>query len=112
MEKKNNESIESREINKSRIVIDNEYGRYKEGGINRYAIFVDQMELWSEENILIIEEKEKEKIDSLIISQRDNSEKPNVLVKRYDNFCCISFHCLNKSVLGEKYEDSKNYMIK
>jgi hypothetical protein len=93
-------------------VNETEIEKYKEGGINRYAIFVDPLELWSQENLLVLEDNNNEDIDSLVISQKENNIKPNVLVRKYNNFYPLSCHGLNKSLLGDLYIKDKKYMIR
>ena len=93
-------------------LVDNEYGRYIRGGINRYALFpgnyVTHVEktnrfsltddiinglLRTKDTILI--QYENEELDTIM---------PDLLVKEYESFVPISYHMLNKSILGDKYE--------
>ena len=95
--------------------IDNENGRYIKGGINRYALFpgnyMSHIEktnrfsltddiinglLGSKDTIVI--QYENECIETLL---------PNLLVKEYESFCPISYHILDKSILGDKYDIDK-----
>lgn len=99
------------DINNNKLV-DNEYGRYVRGGINRYALFpgnyVTHVEktnrfsltddiinglLGTKDTILI--QYENEELDTIM---------PDLLVKEYESFVPISYHMLNKSILGDKYE--------
>jgi hypothetical protein len=101
--------------------IDNEYGRYKLGGINRYALFPENYSMYSETN------KKLSLTDDDIHSQFANNQciiiqyinddletiMPDVLVKEYDSAFPISYHLLDKRLLGDKYEieNQDNYMI-
>ena len=101
--------------------IDNEYGRYKLGGINRYALFPENYSMYSETN------KKLSLTDDDIHSQFANNQciiiqyinddletvMPDVLVKEYESAFPISYHLLDKRLLGEKYEieNQDNYMI-
>ena len=90
---------------------DNEYSRYIMGGINRYALFPGNYSthiektnrfsltddiingfLSSKDTIVI--QYENEELDTIL---------PDLLVKEYDSFLPISYHLLNKSILGDKY---------
>ncbi len=101
----------------NRVLIDNEYGRYIKGGINRYALF-------SEGRIYIEPNREFGLTDTdmellypepvvIICYLNDHEIKPDILVKVYDNFASLSYHILDKGLLGEMYicENNKKYMI-
>ncbi len=102
-------------------IIDNEYGRYIKGGINRYALFPENYIVHNElgrsfsltdddintkfgKNGCIIIQYEDEDLDTLL---------PDILAKEYEASYPISYHMLNKSILGDKYEIEKQdkYMI-
>jgi hypothetical protein len=93
-------------------LIDNELkdGRYVKGGINRYALFIDHHEIYNDVNnrinTLELEQMldETYNIANCIIVNTNNV--PRILVKEYELFQPLSFHSLNKDILGEKY-DSK-----
>ena len=98
-----------------RLIIDNEYGRYIRGGINRYALFIENPDIILEEdNDLNNNINGDDNIDekkSCIFIGYDTSNKilPDVLVKDYNMFFPLSFHELDKKVLDLKYsEDKKN----
>ena len=96
-------------------LIDNEYGRYIKGGINRYALFP--------ENYIVHNELSKSfsltdddinitfgKNGCIIIQYEDDDLEtllPDLLAKEYEMAFPISYHVLNKSILGDKYEIDK-----
>ena len=101
----------------NRILVENEYGRYICGGINRYALF-------PEGKIYIETNKEFSLTDNdittvyqepviIICYSGEHDIKPDILVKDYDYFVSLSYHILDKTLLGEKYiyENNKTYMI-
>jgi len=99
------------EDNKKSLV-DNEYGRYIRGGINRYALFAGNYvthiektnkfsltddiinDIFGEKDTIVIQ-YENEGVDTIL---------PDLLVKNYESYTPISYHMLNKSILGEKYD--------
>jgi hypothetical protein len=102
-------------------LIDNGNGRYIKGGINRYALFpgnymshIEKTKQFSlTDDIIngllgtkdtIVIQYENEDIDTIL---------PDLLVKSYESFCPISYHILNKNILGNNYEiDKQNqYMV-
>jgi len=94
-------------------LIDNELrdGRYIKGGINRYALFIDDHEICNDNkkhytNTLELEQMLEETYNTAncIILHTNNVSR--ILVKEYELFQPLSFHSLNKDILGEKY-DSK-----
>ena len=113
------ESESESETTKS--IVDNDFGRYIRGGINRYALFPGNYAthiettnrfsltddiingLLGEKNTIVIQ-YENEELDTIL---------PDLLVKEYEMFTPISYHMLNKSMLGEKYEveNQDKYMI-
>jgi len=106
---------------KTKPIVDNEFGRYHIGGINRYALFpgnyVTHIEktnrfsltddiingLLGEKDTIVIQ-YENEELDTIL---------PDLLVKEYESVTPISYHILNKSILGEKYEveNQDKYMV-
>jgi hypothetical protein len=102
-------------------LVDNEYGRYIRGGINRYALFPENYMVYTEPtktlsltdddiNIkfgvhkCIIIQYEEEDIDTIL---------PDILIKEYESAYPISYHMLAKGILGDKYEidQQDKYMI-
>ena len=99
-----------------RVIIENEYGKFINGGINRYALFVEGKIYVEpgEELVLNDETIESQYPDPcLIIGFLDkNINKPNIQVKNYNSFFPLSYHDLNKNLLGEKYSDNKCSLYK
>lgn len=100
-----------------RRLIENDSMKYINGAINRYALFV-------EGKIYVESEKEfsltDEKIENLypepciiICYSGEYNIKPDMLVKNYESFVCLSYHRLNKNLLDECFIESskKQYMI-
>ena len=98
--------------NETNSLTDNEYGRYIRGGINRYALFPENYSIHIEktnrfsltDDIIngflsskdtIVIQYENEELDTIL---------PDLLVKEYESFLPISYHMLNKNILGDKYE--------
>lgn len=100
-----------------RLVVDNEYGKYIQGGINRYALFSEgKIYLENEEEFSLTDEKIMDEIEDpcVIICYTGNHKiKPDILVKNYENFVPLSYHKLNTVLLDEKFIDLKKnlYMI-
>ena len=107
--------------NVTNSLTDNEYGRYIRGGINRYALFPENYSIHIEktnrfsltDDIIngflaskdtIVIQYENEELDTIL---------PDLLVKEYDSFLPISYHMLNKNILGDKYEidDQDKYSV-
>jgi len=113
----------SKTIDTEREFIDNMYGKYIKGSINRYAIFFENPMIYvlddSLEDTYTIEFEEmiSETYESEIIiienQEMNNNVNSNILVKEYELFQPLSFHCLDKDVLGEKYDikTKSTYMI-
>jgi hypothetical protein len=95
-------------------LIDNESrdGRYVKGGINRYALFIEHPEIYNDDtnnnptNELEIEQMLYETYNTSNCIIVNTNKVPRILVKDYELFQPLSFHSLNKDILGEKY-DSK-----
>jgi hypothetical protein len=102
-------------------LVDNEYGRYIQGGINRYAFFPGNYILHTESsNMFSLTDTEVcsklERNDCIVIHYMEDTLDnmlPDILVKEYGLAFPISYHMLNKSILGDKYEIDKQdkYMI-
>jgi hypothetical protein len=101
--------------------IDNKYGRYEKGGINRYALFPENYIMYNESNktLSLTDDDINTQFtnNQCIIIQYLNDEldtiMPDILVKEYESAFPISYHMLHKSLLGDKYEVEKQdkYMI-
>jgi len=102
-------------------LIDNEYGRYIRGGINRYALFPENYIMYIESNktLSLTDEDINIKFEGnkCIIIQYEDADidtiLPDILTKEYELAYPISYHILQKSILGDKYEIDKQdkYMI-
>ena len=94
-----------------RLIIDNEYGRYIEGGINRYALFVEgKFYLEGEDEFSLSDEiikNEYEESCVIICYTGKHKIKPDILVKNYENFIPLSYHKLNKVFLYDKFIEEK-----
>lgn len=99
------------------LLTENEYGRYINGGINRFALF-------NEGNFYIENNREfglsDETIDTMypepsitICYLNSHEKKRDMLVKCSDSFASLSFHQMEKSTLDDKYIDTNKikYMI-
>ena len=100
-----------------RLVVDNEYGRYITGGINRHAVFIEgNIHIESGSEFLLndnyIESSYPEPTINICYSG-DHQTRPDILVKSYENFSSLSYHSLNKLVLDDSYIEinSNKYMI-
>ena len=102
-------------------LVDNEYGRYIKGGINRYAFFPGNYLIHTEtSNTLSLTDaninEKLERNNCIVIHYMENTLDnllPDILVKEYEMAFPISYHMLNKSILGDKYEidNQGKYMI-
>jgi hypothetical protein len=100
-----------------RKIVDNNSNKYISGCINRYALFV-------EGKIYLEKGKEFELTDDIIESlypepciiicySGEHITKPDMLVKNYESFVSLSYHKLDRRLLGEHFieENKKQYMI-
>lgn len=102
-------------------LVDNEYGRYIQGGINRYAFFPENYALHTEcTNMFSLTDAEVsaklENNSCIVIHYMEDTLDnmfPDILVKEYESAFPISYHMLNKGILGAKYEidNQDKYMI-
>jgi hypothetical protein len=104
--------------NSGELLVDNEYGRYIKGGINRYAIFPTYdttVHIEETDVATITDENITNYEDTIFISFKTGktNNNPNVLVKEFGSFMPLSFHTLDKRILDIKYEIDKidMYMI-
>ena len=100
-----------------RLIVENDYGRYIMGGINRYALFMET-QYFIEDNKLpekMNELKNEEMTLGIFSYSYDNLTLPNLLVQTDDTnvFVSLSYHKLDKTTLGEQYsqENKSKYMI-
>jgi hypothetical protein len=100
-----------------RLLIDNEYGRYVTGGINRFALFIEGNFHLEPESEFMLTDQEIEKMypESCIIIAYSglHNLNPDILVKNNDSFVPLSYHKLNKETLNDKFvpEKKSQYMI-
>lgn len=104
-----------------KMLVDNEYGRYIQGGINRYAFFPGNYVIHTEcSNMFSLTDAEVsaklENNSCIVIHYMEDTLDnllPDILVKEYESAFPISYHMLNKSTLGDKYEieNQDKYMI-
>jgi hypothetical protein len=100
-------------------IVENEYGRYINGGINRFALFIEgklHIEQGTEFSLDddLIERLYPEPTITISYSDIHNcNTRPDILVKKYDSFASLSYHVLNKRLLDDKYVETNNskYMI-
>ena len=102
-------------------LVDNEYGRYIQGGINRYAFFPGNYILHTESsNMFSLTDDDintkLERNDCIVIHYMEDTLDnllPDILVKEYGSAFPISYHMVNKGILGDKYEinNQDKYMI-
>lgn len=101
-------------------LIENELrdGRYVKGGINRYALFIEHPEIYNDNNdnytnSLELEQMLDETYNTANCIIVNSNKVLSILVKEYELFQPLSFHSLNKDILGEKYDSKMGnlYMI-
>lgn len=102
-------------------LVDNEYGRYINGGINRYALFPENYSVYNESSAQFSLSDEDINIQfghkkCILIQYNDETLDnilPDILVKEYESAYPISYHMLDKGILGDKYEidNQDKYMI-
>jgi hypothetical protein len=97
--------------NAGTLLVENNYGRYISGGINRYAVFLENYGNYIEREVCLsltdedIETKFKNNDSIMIQYLNENMNiQPDILVKSYDSFYSLTSHKLNKGILGEKYD--------
>lgn len=86
-----------------RLLVDNDFGRYKNVGVNRYAIFNEVPSVvYVNNQTLDIDDCNNN--DCIIVLKDDNCT--NVLIKKYELYADLSFHKLSKKTLGEKCDNN------
>jgi hypothetical protein len=100
-----------------RLIVENDYGMYIKGGINRYALFIEgQIYIETQRDFQLSDEciNEMYPEPSIIICYSNVYEhKRDILVKKYESFASLSFHQLNKDLLDDRYiyTNKNKYMI-
>jgi hypothetical protein len=129
-----------------KLLTDNSKGRYKSGGIIRFALFMDKTKVIQNHLLDGIDESEikKERLldelldvqyerltmrisdhdgnwsknyDSVVLGniELDNGVKvknaPIIVLKEYDQQIPLSYHYIDKSFLGEIFDNNGNYYI-
>ena len=95
-----------------KIIVENDYGRYIRGGINRYALFTEGKNYIEPEREFSLTDVEIESSypepTIMICYSSVHDIKPDLLVKNYENFVSLSFHTINKSSLDDRYIKANN----
>lgn len=100
-----------------RILVENDSMKYINGTINRYALFVEgKIYVESGKEFSLTDEQIEQLYPEpciIICYSSEHNIKPDMLVKNYDSFVCLSYHKLNKKLLDDCFiESNKNqYMI-
>ena len=94
-----------------RLLVDNDYGRYINGGIVRYALFTEGKVHIEPQNTFSLSDDIINTLypeSCIIIGYSGEHEiKSDVLVKEYNSFMPLSYHRLDKRELGDKYDQKK-----
>jgi hypothetical protein len=100
-----------------KLIVENDYGRYVNGGINRYALFIEGKMYLERGTEFLLNDKyivENYQEPTIVICYSSVHDiRPDILVKNYEQFASLSFHSLNKGLLDDKYIEINNgkYMI-
>lgn len=101
----------------NRIVTEDNSNKYIVGGINRYALFIEgKLYLENEKDFSLTDDIiEKSYNDPCIIIcyTGEHNINPDILVKKNESFISLSYHTLDKDLLGNYYTETKKkeYMI-
>ena len=101
----------------NRKLTENNSMKYINGTINRYSLFVEGKIYVEDGNEFSLTDEIIENLYPepciIICYSGEHTIKPDMLVKNYESFVCLSYHKLNKHLLDECFiETSKNkYMI-
>lgn len=115
-----NKPIKIEEINENKnnegLCVENIWGRYVNGGICRYAVFIENAMIYYEDNdTLSLDENQIDNCiqDTIIVSYRDQTIiEPDLIVKNELTHMPLTCHMLDKETLGEKYDfTNKKFMI-
>jgi hypothetical protein len=100
-----------------RILVNINSNKYIIGCINRYALFVEGKIYFENSNEFMLSDDVIENIYPepciIIAYSSEHNVRPDILVKDYDSFVCLSYHNLNNSSLDEYFIETnkKQYMI-
>lgn len=100
-----------------RVIVEKDSKKFINGCINRYALFVEGKIYFETQNEFSLSDNIIENLypePCIIICYTAHRDvKPDVLVKTYESFVCLSYHKLNKSLLDEQFIDNNKheYMI-
>jgi hypothetical protein len=100
-----------------RLLIDNEYGRYVTGGINRFALFIEGNFHIEPETEFMLTDQDIDNMypePCIIIAYSGlHNLNPDILVKNNDSFVPLTYHKLNKETLNDNFvpEKKSQYMI-
>jgi hypothetical protein len=100
-----------------RLLIDNDYGRYDTGGINRFALFIEGNFHLEPETEFMLTDQEIDKMYPepcvIICYSGLHNFNPDVLVKNQYSFIPLTYHKLNKATLNDVFvpENKTKYMI-
>ena len=107
----------SPEYKYDKLITDNEFGRYIQGGINRIAILSDKI-IYKTIPIVDVNDDQpiNEFVDSLFtlydtIYIEDLDKQPTILIKEYSQQIPLSYHKINKFSLQESWNEGKEYSI-
>ena len=100
-----------------RIISETNSNKYIVGGINRYALFMEGKIYFENNKEFSLKDEVIKNLYNepciIIYYSGEHNIKPDLLVKKYESFVCLSYHKLNKALLDEYYlKTNKNhYMI-
>jgi len=98
---------------RSKLLPNNQYGKYIKGGITRYALFCDEFHVHSESNESIADNimGPYTGVNVLFIYKPNNTNtiEPDIMVFNYDNIIPLSCHLIHSDKLCEKYEFDHTY---
>jgi hypothetical protein len=100
-----------------RILVNINSNKYIMGCINRYALFVEGKIYVENNKDFMLSDEVIENIYPepciIIAYSGEHNIRPDILVKDYDSFVCLSYHILNNSSLDEYFIETnkKQYMI-
>ena len=100
-----------------RILVNINSNKYIMGCINRYALFVEGKIYFENSIEFMLSDEVIENVYTepciIIAYSSEHNARPDILVKEYNSFVCLSYHILNNSSLDEYFIETnkKQYMI-